>query len=124
MLQIDMRMPNNCINCNLSHDYVCMVTERYLDEDLCGAYGETRPEWCPLKEQTHDGSFIVIDTKTGEEADTYNIALHEDWANHLCYCDMEGWAIEDDGSLLLVDECGRFAYADRERFKVKWNGIV
>lgn len=73
-----------------------------------------------LKEQKHQETFTVIDTKTGEEADTYNIALHEDWAKHLCYCDMEGWAIEDDGTLLLVDECGRYACADRERFKVKW----
>jgi hypothetical protein len=73
-----------------------------------------------MEEQKHSETFIVIDNKTGKEADTYNIALHEDWAKHLCYCDMEGWAIEEDGTLLLVDECGRFAYADRERFKVKW----
>lgn len=74
-----------------------------------------------LKEQTHGETFTVIDTKTGKEADEYAIALHEDWAKHLCYCDMEGWAIENDGTLLLVDECGRFAYADRERFKVVWD---
>ena len=74
-----------------------------------------------LKEQKKDGSFIVIDSQTGNEADTYNIALHEDWAKHLCYCDMDGWAIQDDGSLLLLDECGRYAYADRERFKVVWD---
>ena len=73
-----------------------------------------------LKEQEHSERFTVIDSKTGEEADTYDIALHEDWAKQLCYCDMEGWAIEEDGTLLLVDECGRFEYADRERFKVKW----
>ena len=73
-----------------------------------------------LKEHEHSETFVVIDNKTGKEADTYNIALHEDWAKHLCYCDMEGWAITDDGTLLLVDECGRVAYADRERFKVKW----
>ena len=74
-----------------------------------------------MKEQKKGETFVVIDTKTGKEADTYNIALHEDWAKQLCYCDMDGWAIGDDGALLLVDECGRFAYADRERFKVKWN---
>lgn len=74
-----------------------------------------------LKEQKHGETFTVIDKKTGKEADEYEIALHEDWAKHLCYCDMEGWAIENDGTLLLVDECGRFAYADRERFKVVWN---
>ena len=74
-----------------------------------------------LKEQKHGETFTVIDTKTGKEADTYNIALHEDWAKNLCYCDMEGWAIENDGTLLLVDECGQFEYADRERFKVVWD---
>lgn len=74
-----------------------------------------------LKEHKHGETFTVIDTKTGKEADEYAIALYEDWAKHLCYCDMEGWAIENDGTLLLVDECGRFAYADRERFKVVWD---
>ena len=74
-----------------------------------------------LKEQKRGETFTVIDTKTGKEADEYNIALYEDWAKHLCYCDMEGWAIENDGTLLLVDECGRFAYADKERFKVVWD---
>lgn len=74
-----------------------------------------------LKKQGHGETFTVIDTKTGKEADEYNIALHEDWAKDLCYCDMDGWAIMSDGSLLLVDECGKFAYADRERFKVVWD---
>ena len=74
-----------------------------------------------MKEQKRGETFTVIDTKTGKEADEYEIALHEDWAKHLCYCDMEGWAIENDGTLLLVDKCGRFAYADRERFKVVWD---
>ena len=74
-----------------------------------------------LKEQEHGETFTVIDTKTGKEADEYEIALHEDWAKELCYCDMDGWAIMDDGTLLLVDECGRCAYADRERFKVVWD---
>lgn len=76
---------------------------------------------CLLKEHGHGETFIVIDNKTGKEADPYDIALYEDWAKDLCYCDMDGWAIMDDGTLLLVDECGRFAYADRERFKVVWD---
>lgn len=66
-------------------------------------------------------SFRVIDSKTGKEADTYEIALHEDWAKHLIYCDIDGWAIGDDGSLMLLDDCLRAAYPpDRERFKVVW----
>jgi len=64
-------------------------------------------------------TFTVIDTKTGKEADTYEIALHEKWANNLCYCDMEGWAIEEDGNLVLMDECGQFAYPlDANRFNI------
>ena len=62
--------------------------------------------------------FIVIDSKTGKEADAYEIALHEEWASGLCYCDMEGFAILEDGSLILCDECGKFVYCDTERFKI------
>ena len=95
--------------------------ELYIRHQKDG-YAELEAEYNKLlKEQEHGETFTVIDTKTGEEADEYNIALHEDWAKHLCYCDMDGWAIMDDGTLLLVDECGRFGYADRERFKVVWN---
>lgn len=62
--------------------------------------------------------FIVIDKKTGKEADEYEIALHEDWAKHLMYCDMEGFAIEQDGTLMLLDECGQFIYCSSDRFEV------
>ena len=74
-----------------------------------------------LKEQQHGETFTVIDTNTGKEADENEIALHEDWAKYLCCCDMNGWAIMEDGTLLLTDECGQYAYANRERFKVKWD---
>jgi hypothetical protein len=68
---------------------------------------------CPLP------TFHVIDHTTGKEADEYEIALHEPWASHLCYCDMEGWAIEQDGTLILMDECNQFAYPPKpERFEV------
>lgn len=62
--------------------------------------------------------FIVIDKKTGKEADEYNISLHEDWAKHLMYCDMEGFAIEQDGTIILLDECGQFVYCSSDRFEV------
>lgn len=65
--------------------------------------------------------FTVIDSKTGKEADICKIARKEDWAAGLIYCDMEGWAIEENGSLILMDECGNYVFADRERFKVIWN---
>lgn len=62
--------------------------------------------------------FKVIDNKTGKEADTWNIALHEEWAQGLVYCDMEGFLISEDGQLMLADECGHVVYCDSERFKV------
>ena len=64
--------------------------------------------------------FKVIDKKTGKEADTYQIALKEDWAKDLMYCDMEGFAVEEDGTLLLVDECGKFEYCPQDRFEIVW----
>lgn len=62
--------------------------------------------------------FDVIDLQTGGEPDLWKIALEEEWAKHLMYCDMEGFAIEQDGTLVLMDECGRFAYPPTDRFKV------
>lgn len=62
--------------------------------------------------------FKVIDKKTGKEADEYDIALNEKWAEGLCYCDMEGFAITNDGYLILLDECGNFAYCPLDRFEV------
>ena len=63
--------------------------------------------------------FDVIDTKTGEYPDLWDIALKEDWAKGLMYCDMEGFAIEEDGTLFLLDECGKFRYCPIGRFEVR-----
>ena len=65
--------------------------------------------------------FKVYDRNTGKEADPYEIALHEDWAKGLVYCDMEGFAILDDGNLVLLDECGHIVYCPAERFKIKYD---
>ena len=63
--------------------------------------------------------FDVVDTKTGEYPELEKIALKEDWAKHLMYCDMEGFAIEEDGTLLLLDECGRQACCPAGRFEIR-----
>lgn len=63
-------------------------------------------------------NFTVIDTKTGEYPDLSDIALHEEWAQGLMYCDMEGFAILEDGTLILMDECGRFTYCPEGRFQI------
>lgn len=48
-------------------------------------------------------------------------ALEEFKDAGLVYCDMEGWALSDDGSLMLVDECGNHAWADGARYEVRFN---
>lgn len=66
-------------------------------------------------------TFTVIDKRTGQEADTREIALKEEWAKHLVYCDMEGFAIEQDGTLILMDECGNYARCPSDRFEIRWS---
>ena len=70
-------------------------------------------------------TFHVIDKTTGKEADPYEIALYEDWAKSLCYCDMVGFAILEDGTLILVDECGRFEFIqENDRFEIVWDEVT
>lgn len=69
-------------------------------------------------------SFSVIDNKTGEYPDLYDIALKEDWAKGLMYCDMEGFSINEDGQLILSDECGKFVYCPSDRFTVVFEDSV
>lgn len=58
----------------------------------------------------------VIDNLTGKYPDLYNIVLKEEWAKGLICCDIDGFAVTEDGYLILIDECGNFAYAPNDRF--------
>lgn len=62
--------------------------------------------------------FAVFDKQAKKEADDYKIALEEDWAKFLCYCDMEGFAITQDGNIILLDECGKYVYCPCDRFEI------
>jgi hypothetical protein len=62
--------------------------------------------------------FTVIDTKTGQYPDLEKIALTEEWAKGLIYCDVEGFYIGEDGTLVLVDDCSNMAYPPKDRFEV------
>jgi len=64
--------------------------------------------------------FTVIDKHTGEYPDLRSIARRCKWAKHLIYCDMEGFALTEDGTLILMDECGGIAYCPPDRFKIVW----
>lgn len=77
-----------------------------------------------MKDKETRIEFKVIDNNTGKEADIGKIALKEDWAKDLMYCDMQGFAILDDGNLILLDECGKFEYCPSERFSIKFEDSV
>ena len=86
-------------------------------------YFEQKDRMAELEDKIENGTlvefpFCVFDKKKNKEADCYKIALKEDWAKCLCYCDMEGFAITQDGILILLDECGRYTYCPDNRFKV------
>ena len=66
-----------------------------------------------------DLGFDIIDTKTGEYPDLEKIALTEEWAQGLVYCDMDGFAVRDDGSLILLDECGNCVSCPPGRFEIR-----
>lgn len=63
--------------------------------------------------------FSIIDTQTNTSAELEKIALKEEWAKDLMYCDMEGFAITESGDLILLDECGKYAYCPTGRFSIE-----
>jgi len=67
--------------------------------------------------------FRVIDNQTGLEANPVDIAIDEEWAAHLVWCDMENFALLPDGTLILLDECGNYAYCPDGRFTINGQEI-
>lgn len=54
MIQIDMPMPTNCLDCPACNEYLTCaipVNGRKWGENDVREFGQGRPEWCPLKEQ-------------------------------------------------------------------------
>ncbi len=62
--------------------------------------------------------FTVIDNRTGKHPDCETIALTEEWAKHLIYCDIDCFAITEEGQLILIDDCNNIAYPPADRFTV------
>jgi hypothetical protein len=65
--------------------------------------------------------FKVIDPRTGKEPIfDHNHVFKEKWFKNssLIYCDISGWAIDEYGYLMLVDDCDNIAYPPSDRFKV------
>ena len=65
--------------------------------------------------------FRVIDRQTGQPAAVRKIILEEEWARGLIYCDMEGFAITEDGGLILLDTCGDYVECPKGRFRVEFD---
>lgn len=69
-------------------------------------------------------AFDVIDKTTGLKPDLRKIALEEDWAKNLIYCDMDGFMFDQDGSLYLVDDCNNLASCPEGRFEVTFKNLT
>lgn len=62
-------------------------------------------------------TFHVIDTKTGKEP-TSRVIDNIAKKGGLMVMDIDQFFVGEDGSLVLVDDCGRMTYCDTKRFKV------
>jgi hypothetical protein len=54
MIQIDMPMPTNCLDCPACNEYLMCaipVNGRKWGENDVREFGQGRPEWCPMQEQ-------------------------------------------------------------------------
>lgn len=95
----------------------------FADYDAFFAYNTAVKRLGELEDKIESGllvefPFAVIDKQTKREADEYKISIKEDWAKDLCYCDMDGFAITQDGNLILLDECGKYTYCPCDRFEI------
>ena len=56
MIQIDMPMPKNCLECPACNEYLTCtipINGRKWGENDVREFGQGRPEWCPMKEQAN-----------------------------------------------------------------------
>ena len=54
MIQIDMAMPKNCLDCPACNEYLLCaipVYGRRWGENDVKEFSQSRPDWCPMKEQ-------------------------------------------------------------------------
>ena len=61
--------------------------------------------------------FKVIDAKTGKEP-TSRVIDNIAKKGGLLVMDIDQFFVGEDGSLVLVDDCGNMTYCDAKRFKV------
>ena len=54
----------------------------------------------------------------GRLVDDFEELCKQEWASDLIYCDIDGFVISEDGTLMLLDECGNYAYCPKGVFKI------
>ena len=62
-------------------------------------------------------TFKVIDNNTGKEPNL-NLICHEYWSERLLQCDVDQFAVTEDGHLLLIDDCENMVYCPKDRFTI------
>ena len=60
----------------------------------------------------------VIDTRTGERAKAYEL-VQEPWAEKTRGCDWPAFAVDEDGDVMLTDDCGNYDMVPEGRVEVR-----
>lgn len=66
MIQIDMPMPKNCLDCPACNEYLMCaipVNGRRWGENDVREFGQSRPEWCPMKDREAQKFLVDSDGK-------------------------------------------------------------
>ena len=87
MIQLDMPMPTNCLDCPACNEYLTCaipVNGRKWGENDIREFGQGRPEWCPLKEQEavvrcKDCKFSKPDWEEAIWCELYDCRRYKNW---------------------------------------------
>ena len=83
MIQIDMAMPKNCIDCPACNEYLTCaipVNGRKWGENDVRDFSQGRPEWCPMKEQDNEKKRIMkVIWDTLHEGLSIDTVADQDW---------------------------------------------
>lgn len=62
--------------------------------------------------------YEIIDTRTGNRANEYEL-VQEPWAEKTHVCDWPAFAVEEDGDVMLTDDCGNYDMVPEGRVEVR-----
>ena len=100
MIQIDMQMPKNCLECPACNEYLMCaipVNGRKWGENDVRDFSQGRPDWCPMKEQELIWCKDCVYSHKRERDGAYHCNIHGIWkpdGNWFC---ADGERRTDDG---------------------------